>query len=146
MSRALGPRPPLAAGNTALAWTLITGFWCLVGLAWLAWAAARLAATVVGARIPSFSIRWVSALLHGRTAQAWPGTPTSLVAVTVTILAAALTVAAATTWRIIARRINQPGDPVAAQAGWFVWPDTFRCHFPPQPRLRTVQSPATRPH
>ena len=35
MSRALGPRPPLAAGNAALAWTLIIIFWGLAGLAWL---------------------------------------------------------------------------------------------------------------
>ena len=35
MSRALGPRPPLAAGNAALAWALIMIFWGLAGLAWL---------------------------------------------------------------------------------------------------------------
>ena len=42
MSRALGPRPPLAAGNAALAWVLLAAAWGLAGLAWLAWAAARL--------------------------------------------------------------------------------------------------------
>ena len=114
MSRALGPRPPLAAGNAALAWTLIIIFWGLAGLAWLAWAAARLAAAAVSARVPPFSVRWVSALLHGRTAQAWPGTPTPLVAVTGAVLAAALAAVTVTAWRIIARRATRPGDPVAA--------------------------------
>ena len=42
MSRALGPRPPFAAGNAALAWMLLAAGWGLAGLAWLAWAAARL--------------------------------------------------------------------------------------------------------
>ena len=74
MSRALGPRPPLAAGNAAIAWTLIIIFWGLAGLAWLAGAAARLAAAAAGAGIPPFSVHWVSALLPGRTALAWPGT------------------------------------------------------------------------
>jgi type IV secretory pathway TraG/TraD family ATPase VirD4 len=114
VSRALGPRPPLAAGNAALAWTLIIIFWGLVGLAWLAWAAARLAAAAAGARIPPFSIRWISALLHGRTAQAWPGTPTPLVTVTGTVVAAVLAAATLAAWRIIARRSTRPDDPVAA--------------------------------
>ena len=117
MSRALGPRPPMAAGNAALAWTLIIIFWSLAGLAWLAWAAARLAAAVAGARIPPFSVHWVSALLHGRTANAWPGTPTALVAVTGAVLAAALAAVTVTAWRIIARRATRPGDPVAATRG-----------------------------
>jgi hypothetical protein len=114
VSRALGPRPPFAAGNAALAWTLIAAFWGVIGLAWLAWAAARLAAAVAGGRVPPFGIRWASALVHGRTAQAWPGTPTPLVAITGALLAAALAAVAVTASRIIARRIPPPGDPVAA--------------------------------
>ncbi len=114
MSRALGPRPPLAAGNAALAWMLIIIFWGLAGLAWLAWAAARLAAALAGARVPPFSIRWISALLRGRTAQAWPGIPTPLVALTGAVLAAALAAATLTAWRIIARHATRPDDPVAA--------------------------------
>ena len=81
MSRALGPRPPFAAGNAALAWVLILAAWGLIALAWLAWAAARLAALAAGhGHVPPFGTRWVSALLHGHTAQAWPGVPTLLVA------------------------------------------------------------------
>jgi TraM recognition site of TraD and TraG len=114
VSRALGPRPPLAAGNAALAWVLLAAAWGLAGLAWLAWAAARLAAALTGGQVLPFRMRWVTAVLHGRTGQAWPGTPTSLVAVTGAVLAAVLATAAFTAWRIITRGLGQPGDPVAA--------------------------------
>ena len=114
MSRALGPRPPLAAGNAALAWMLLAAAWGLAGLAWLAWAAARIAAALAGGRVLPFGVRWLSALVHGRTAQAWPGTPTPLVGAAGAVLAAALAAAAVTAWRVTARRITQPGDPVAA--------------------------------
>ena len=102
MSRALGPRPPLAAGNAALAWMLLAAAWGLAGLAWLAWAAARIAAALAGGRVPPFGVRWLSALVHGRTAQAWPGTPTPLVGAAGAVLAAVLAAAAVTAWRIIA--------------------------------------------
>ena len=88
MSRALGPRPPLAAGNAALAWMLLAAAWGLAGLAWLAWAAARIAAALAGGRVLPFGVRWLSALVHGRTAQAWPGTPTPLVGAAGAVLAA----------------------------------------------------------
>ena len=114
MSRAIGPRPPLASGNAALAWALIALGWGLAALAWLAWAAARLAAAAAGARIPPFGVRWVLALLHGRTAQAWPGVPTPLVAVAGAVLAAVLGAVGLVAWRAAARRATRPGDPVAA--------------------------------
>ena len=114
MSRAIGPRPPLASGNAAVAWALIALFWGLAALAWLAWAAARIAAAVSGARIPPFGVRWVLALLHGRTAQAWPGVPTPLVAVAGAVLAAVLGGVGLVAWRAAARRVTRPGDPVAA--------------------------------
>ena len=115
MSRALGPRPPLAAGNAALAWTLIMIFWGLAGLAWLAWAAARLAALAAGrGHVPPFGTRWVSALVHGRAAQAWPGVPTLLVVSAGAILAAVLVAVTVIACRIIARRSTRPDDPVAA--------------------------------
>ena len=116
MSRAVGPRPPFAAGNAALAWTLIAAGWGLIGLIWLAWAAARLAAALAGghAHVPPFGDHWASALVHGRTAQAWPSTPTPLVAVTGAVMAAALAAVTVIAWRIIARRSTKPGDPVAA--------------------------------
>jgi type IV secretory pathway TraG/TraD family ATPase VirD4 len=114
VSRAIGPRPPLASGNAAVAWALIALGWGLVALAWLAWAAARLAAAVAGARIPPFGVRWVLALLHGRTAQAWPGVPTPLVAVADAVLAAVVGAIGFFAWRAVARRATRPGDPVAA--------------------------------
>ena len=52
--------------------------------------------------------------MHGRTAQAWPSTPTPLVAVTGAVIAAALAAVTVIAWRIIARRSTKPGDPVAA--------------------------------
>jgi len=115
VSRALGPRPPLAAGNAALAWTVILCGWALAALAWLAWAAARLAALASGhGHVAPFGVRWVSALVHGHAAQAWPGVPTALVAAAWAILAAALGALAAAAWRAAARRSAKPGDPVAA--------------------------------
>lgn len=114
MSRAIGPRPPLASGNTAVAWALIGLFWGLAALAWLAWAAARLSAAAVGARIPPFGVHWVLALLHGRTAQAWPGVPTPLVAVVGAVPVAVLGGVGLVTWRAVARRATRPDDPVAA--------------------------------
>jgi type IV secretory pathway TraG/TraD family ATPase VirD4 len=97
-----------------VAWALIALFWGLAALAWLAWAAARVAAAVAGARMPPFGARWVLALLHGRTAQAWPGVPTPLVAVAGAVLAAVLGAAGLVAWRAVARRATRPGDPVAA--------------------------------
>ncbi len=65
-------------------------------------------------RIPPFGARWVLALLHGRTAQAWPGVPTPLVAVAGAVLAAVLAAVGLVAWRAVARRATRPGDPVAA--------------------------------
>ena len=94
---------------------LVAAVWGLIALTWLAWAAARLAALAAGrGHVPPFGTRWASALVHGRTAQAWPGTPTPLVAVTGGILAALLAGVTAIAWRLIARSMTRPGDPVAA--------------------------------
>lgn len=115
MSRAIGPRPPLAAGNAALGWSLIAMCWGLAALAWLAWVAARLAAMAAGrGHVPPFGAGWASALVHGRTAQAWPGVPTPLVVITGSVLAGLLAAAAVITWRVASRRVTPPGDPVAA--------------------------------
>jgi type IV secretory pathway TraG/TraD family ATPase VirD4 len=115
VSRAIGPRPPLAAGNAALAWMLIATCWGLAALTWLAWAAARLAALAGGrGHVPPIGARWASALAHGRTAQAWPGVPTPLVAAVGCFLAVLLAVGAVTAWGAVSRRTTRPGDPVAA--------------------------------
>jgi type IV secretory pathway TraG/TraD family ATPase VirD4 len=115
VSRAIGPRPPLAAGNAALAWTLIAACWGVAALAWLAWAAARVAALLAGrGHVPPFGARWASALVHGRTAQAWPGVPTGLVVITGGVFAGLVAAVVVITWRIVSRRVTTPGDPVAA--------------------------------
>jgi hypothetical protein len=115
MSRAIGPRPPLAAGNAALAWGLIAACWGLVGLMWLAWAAARLAALVSGrGHVPPFGVQWAFTLAHGHTMRAWPGVPTLLVAATGSVFAAVMATGALIAWRAVSRRTTRPGDPVAA--------------------------------
>lgn len=114
MSRAIGPRAPLAAGNAALAAILTGLIWALAAISWLAWAAARLAAVIAGhGHVMPFGAGWITALARGRTAVAWPGTPTSLVAAigaAMTAVAAAVTVTAV---RLVSRRLTRPGDPVA---------------------------------
>jgi type IV secretory pathway TraG/TraD family ATPase VirD4 len=115
VSRAIGPRPPLAAGNAALAWALIAACWGMAALAWLAWAAARVAAAATGrGHVPRFGISWASALVQGNAALAWPGVPTAAVAAAGALFTALLAGTALTAWRIAARRITRPGDPVAA--------------------------------
>jgi type IV secretory pathway TraG/TraD family ATPase VirD4 len=116
VSRAIGPRPPFAAGNALLGWVLLAAGWACTGLVFLAWAAARIAAVIAGgrSRVLPFGTGWAATLLHGRTAQAWPGTPTALVAVTGTVLAGVVAAVIAAGWRLAARHRTKPGDPVAA--------------------------------
>jgi len=116
MRQAAGPRVPIMSGNGAGVWIAVLAGWSLVAVAWLAWLAAQIAAALVGGRVPPFSEHWVYTLVRGRTAQAWPGTPDALVIATGLILACTAVVMAAVAWRIIARRIPQSGDPVAALA------------------------------
>jgi type IV secretory pathway TraG/TraD family ATPase VirD4 len=95
---------------------VLIGCWSLVAVCGLIWAAARLAAMVTGGTTESFGIKFVSDVLNGRTAQAWPHTPTAVVAAAAVVLigcATALAIGAA--W-VIARWQSVPGDPVAALA------------------------------
>ncbi|HEY7432516.1 MAG TPA: type IV secretory system conjugative DNA transfer family protein, partial [Streptosporangiaceae bacterium] len=117
MSRAAVPRVPLLAGNGAGVWVVLLIGWGLAAAAWLAWLAARIAAVLSGGHVPSFSERWIITLARWRTGQAWPGTPTILVALIATALACAVITARVIAWRVIAVRIPGPGDPVAALAG-----------------------------
>jgi type IV secretory pathway TraG/TraD family ATPase VirD4 len=116
MARAIRPRVPVLAGNGAGVWIILLLAWSLIAAAWLAWLAARLAAGLVSRRVPPFSERWIISLVRLRTGQAWPGTPTLLVAVIDLVLACAVIAAGITAWRVIAARIPRPGDPVAALA------------------------------
>jgi hypothetical protein len=116
MSRALGPRMPVLAGNGAGIWVVLLIGWGLAAAAWLAWLSARLAAALAGRHIPPFSEHWIISLARWRTGQTWPGTPTPLVSLIAVALACAATAAGALAWRIIAARLPRPGDPVAALA------------------------------
>lgn len=114
MNRAAGPRSPLTPGNAVTGWIILAGCWGLLAATWLTWAAARIAAAISGGHVPPFGRDWIAALAHGRTSQAWPGTPTPLVAAIgagFVIGAAALAVIA---WRRAARFFPEPGDPVAS--------------------------------
>ena len=56
-------------------------------------------------------------LLHGRTQQAWPHTPTAAVTITAVVLTAAVAALAVVVVRVAGRLWPAPGDPVAALAG-----------------------------
>jgi TraM recognition site of TraD and TraG len=112
-----GPRTPALNGGQPGPWAAVAASVALAAVAWLAWLAARIAAALSGGRVPAFGARWVAALALGRTAQAWPGTPTALVITAAAVLAAATGAAAIAAWRVIGPRLPRPGDPVAALAG-----------------------------
>ncbi|MBV9444666.1 MAG: type IV secretory system conjugative DNA transfer family protein [Streptosporangiaceae bacterium] len=113
MSRALGPRASATAA-ASVPWTVLACCWSAVGLAMLGWAGARVAAWFSGGTTARSWWMFFKDVLAGRTTQAWPHTPTPLVAVCVAavyLLAVGSGVAA---WVIIQRRRPVPGDPVAA--------------------------------
>jgi len=116
VSRALGPRPSIAPGGSGAGWAVLIGCWSLVVFCGLIWAAARLAAWITGGTIEPFGIKFASDLAHGRTAQAWPHTPTvAVTAATIVLTAAAAAMSIGAAW-VIARWRPAPGDPVAALA------------------------------
>jgi len=116
MRRAAEPRVPVMAGHGAGVWVVLLTGWGLVAVAWLTWLAARIAAVLAGGRVPAFSGHWLISLAGGRTGQAWPGTPTALVALVALPMACVAVAAGVVPWRLIAARISRPGDPVAALA------------------------------
>ena len=116
MSRPIGPRVPIMAGNGAGVWVVMLIGWGLAAGAWLAWLAAWMAASLSGRRIPPFGEHWILSLARGRTGHTWPGTPTVLVLLIAVALTGAAIAAGILTWRFIAARIPRPGDPVAALA------------------------------
>lgn len=94
---------------------LVVG-WGACAAGWLVWVSARIAAKVSGGTAQPFGISFVRNLLTGRTARAWPGTPSALVAVTAVTLVVAVAVVTVVVWRVIAARLPRHGDPVAALA------------------------------
>jgi type IV secretory pathway TraG/TraD family ATPase VirD4 len=95
---------------------VLIGCWSLVAVCGLIWAAARLAAGITGGTTESFGIKFASDVLNGRTAQAWPHTPTAVVAATAVVLTGCATALAIGAAWVIARWQSAPGDPVAALA------------------------------
>jgi type IV secretory pathway TraG/TraD family ATPase VirD4 len=82
----------------------------------LIWVAAWLAAWITGGAAEAYGMKFASDVVHGRTQQAWPHTPTVVVvvaAVLLTLCVAALVVGAA--WAVTRWR-PAPGDPVATLA------------------------------
>ena len=66
----------MAPGGTAGCWAILAACWGLVALNGLVWAAARIAAGLSGGAAEPFGIKFAADVLHGRTATAWPHTPT----------------------------------------------------------------------
>ncbi len=114
MSRALGPRPAATAGGSAAGWAVLAICWSLVGLAGLLWGAARLAAAATGGTVQPFGMNFADDVVHGRTAQAWPHTPTLAVTAIALALSLCAAVVALLTVRATARMRPAPGDPVTA--------------------------------
>jgi hypothetical protein len=115
LRRTPGPQMPVLGGATG-PWAVLAVSIGAVAMAWLAWLSACVAAVLSGGRVSSFGARWLIALVLGRTAQTWPGTPTVLVVICGAILASLLAVTAVRGWRFARRYLPRHGDPVAELA------------------------------
>ena len=116
MSRALGPRQSAASGGAAAAWAVLIACWSAVAALGLIWAAAAIAGAVTGGRTAPLGMKFTCDLLHGRSQDAWPHTPTVAVVITAVLMAAAVAALAAGAARLLGRWRAAPGDPVAALA------------------------------
>ena len=118
MTRALGPRAPVTGSSAAPGWIVLVLCAVPAGLAGALWLAARAAAAASGGHVEGYGFEFAQDVLAGRTAQAWPHTPTWLVIACVVVVAAALAAIASFGWiRYGGRFTFTPGDPVAALAG-----------------------------
>ena len=116
LRRTPGPQMPVLGGGGTGPWAVLVVSLGVIAVAAVAWLSARLAATLSGGRVASFGARWLIALVLGRTAQTWPGTPTVLVVICSVILASLLALAAVKGWRFARRYLPRHGDPVAELA------------------------------
>ncbi|GAA4238122.1 hypothetical protein GCM10022254_52760 [Actinomadura meridiana] len=116
MTRALGPRPSLWHSHAGAGWLVLVACWTPIMGHGAAWVAAKLAAKATGGTVMPFGTEFAIALTRGRTDLAWPGTPTPLVFLILTIMIAAATGVVWVVWSRIAERYPQPGDAVAALA------------------------------
>jgi type IV secretory pathway TraG/TraD family ATPase VirD4 len=84
-------QPRSLAGGPLTGWLVLGAVWSLIATAWLAWAAGHVAAVLSGHRPggPDFGAAFVTDVLHGDWAAAYPHTNPALVTI---ILAALITV------------------------------------------------------
>ncbi|MFC7331235.1 type IV secretory system conjugative DNA transfer family protein [Marinactinospora rubrisoli] len=102
----------MAAGTPPL--LVLGAIWALVGLVFLVWLAAWVAALLSGGDVGGFGARWALALFTGDTATAWPGTPTFLVVLVCAAFGTGLFFAGRFAFRFISGRFGDEGDPVRA--------------------------------
>ncbi|GAA1311659.1 hypothetical protein Psi02_72540 [Planotetraspora silvatica] len=116
MTRAVGPRAGFTPHGSIGGWVLLLVGWGAVAVFALIWAGAWLASRMFGGRVSDFGTDFVVDVAEGRTATAWPGTPTPAVVVTAVLLLSVMLAVVVAVWWLIARRVLDPLDPVAALA------------------------------
>ncbi|MDL4770734.1 type IV secretory system conjugative DNA transfer family protein [Actinomadura xylanilytica] len=116
MTRALGPRPSIWHTGATGGWMILAGCWAPIGLLWIVWAAARIAAFVAGGHVMVFGTDFAVALARRQTHALWPGTSTPLVMFVLLVLVCGLVGVVWTVWLRTASHLLQPGDPIAALA------------------------------
>lgn len=116
MTRAVGPRTGFTPHGATGAWVALFAGWGVVAFFGLVWIAAHVAASLFGGRVREFGTDFAWRVIEGRTASAWPGTPTlGVVVVAAVLVTAALALVVAGWWFVIGR-LPDPVDPVAALA------------------------------
>ncbi|MEU5993331.1 TraM recognition domain-containing protein [Spirillospora sp. NPDC047418] len=116
MTRALGPRASLWHSGTGASWLVLAACWTPIAGLWMVWLSAKVCAVAVGGTVMAFGADFAVALARGQTDLAWPGTPTWLVLLILALFVTALVCSLWEIWLRIAKRLPQPGDPVAALA------------------------------
>ncbi|MCT9934513.1 TraM recognition domain-containing protein [Planotetraspora sp. A-T 1434] len=116
MTRAVGPRAGLTPQGAIGGWVLLLAGWGVVAFFGLIWISARITAVLFGGRVSDFGTDFALEVFEGRTAAAWPGTPTpAVVVVAALLITTALAIGVGAWWFIVGRRPD-PVDPVAALA------------------------------
>ncbi|GII34613.1 type IV secretory system conjugative DNA transfer family protein [Planotetraspora mira] len=116
MTRAVGPRAGFTPHGSIGGWALLLVGWGAVAVFGLIWIAAWVASRVFGGRVSDFGTDFVFDVAEGRTAAAWPGTPTPAVVTVAVLLISMMLAVVVAVWWLITRRTPDPLDPVAALA------------------------------
>ncbi|MFC0552572.1 type IV secretory system conjugative DNA transfer family protein [Planotetraspora thailandica] len=116
MTRAVGPRPGFTTHGATGAWVALLAGWGVVAFFGLIWVAARIAAGLFGGNVGQFGTDFVLEVVEGRTAAAWPGTPTLAVVVVASLLITGALTVVVGAWGFVVGRLPDPVDPVAALA------------------------------